>query len=222
MITVKFLATPTEKPVHCVCSPFDCQNGSTLKMVLQIFTDVLFLLLWCGKQQQGQKHTLFFFAFFSAHTYSGQFDSKGIFTYTDGASIYLLLLCTRVWVDTVLQWQLRRSMHGTIDWNRFLGPLQNTRSSRLFARASVVFLRLRLVLWCLLLDLVQEKISFFLKTDFVGRFRPFLVDVTSGNYGIRFLRPRFYKDSVLLSLCGVAVWSDLIVNFEGIVAGIEL
>ena len=85
-----------------------------------------------------------------------------------------------------------------------------------------MFLRLRLVLWCLLLDLVQEKISFFLKTDFVGRFRPFLVDVTSGNYGIRFLRPRFYKDSVLLSLCGVAVWSDLIVNFEGIVAGIEL
>ena len=75
---------------------------------------------------------------------------------------------------------------------------------------------------CLLLDLVKEKISFCLKIDFVGEFRPFLVDFPSGNHDIRFLLPRFYKDSVLSSLCGVAVWSDLIVNFGGIVTGIEL
>ena len=78
------------------------------------------------------------------------------------------------------------------------------------------------LLVCLLLDLVKEKVSCCLKTDFVGGFRPFSVDVLSGNHDIRFLRPQFYKESVLSSLWGVAVWSDLILNFEGIVAGIEL
>ena len=81
---------------------------------------------------------------------------------------------------------------------------------------------------CHLSDLLKEKASCCLKTDFVGGFRPFPanvpvdVDVSSGNYDIRFLRPQFYKESVLSNLCGVAVWSDLILNFEGIVAGIEL
>ena len=86
MITVKFWATPTEKPVHCVCSPFDCQNGSTLKMVLQMFTDVLFLLLWCGKQQpRAEAYTLkTVFFLVSQHTHVVQLDSKGTFTKTNG------------------------------------------------------------------------------------------------------------------------------------------
>ena len=67
---------------------------------------------------------------------------------------------------------------------------------------------------CLLLDLVKEKVSCCLKTDFVGGFRLLPVVVPSGSYDIRFLRPRFYKESVLSSFLGVAVWSDLILNFE--------
>ena len=64
--------------------------------------------------------------------------------------------------------------------------------------------------------------SCYLKTDFVGEYQPFPVDVPSGNRDIRFSTPGFYKESVLSSLWGVAVWSDFILNFEGIVAEIEL
>ena len=63
---------------------------------------------------------------------------------------------------------------------------------------------------------------YWLSDDRLGAFRLFLVDVPSGNYDARFLPSRFFKESVPSSLLGVAVWSNLILNFEGIVAGIEL
>ena len=44
-----------------------------------------------------------------------------------------------------------------------------------------------------LVGLGQGKVSCCLKTDFVGGFGLFRVDVPSGNYDVRFLRPQFYK-----------------------------
>ena len=118
------------------------------------------------------------------------------------------------------------SSRGTIDWHHFLGSLSDTRSSRRLARDSVVFLRLRPVFWCVscwiwsrrrfLVVYRQTLLAYF------DRFRSmFPLETTIFDfYDLDFIN--FIKKVCAVRSLGVVVWSDLVLNFEGNVAGIEL